>query len=204
MSDITGKYDRLAERYSDLDYADSEAYYRRRAELVVRHGPPLRPGATVLDFACGDGGLGLSLLSFGFDYHGVDASARMVDVARRRLGDRVVKGTFEYQPSTPVDVTTIFRALYLVPDRSAFLQRVRSFTRVKLVFDFDPRAHSRELIETDLRLAGWSHVIVRPFFMPQRARLPHPLQRALYALEGVPGARVLTSLRFPLLVSASA
>lgn len=204
MSDVTDKYDRVAERYSELDYADPEHYYRRRAELVLKHGPSLDAGAIVLDFACGDGGLGPPLLELGLDYHGVDASPRMVDVARRRLGDRVRKGTFDYEPEGPVDVTTIFRSLYLVRDRRAFLERVRSFTRVKLVFDFDPRAQPRSSIETDLRLAGWSRVAVRPFLMPQRARLATPLQRLLFELETLPGATVVTSLRFPLLVSASA
>jgi len=204
MSNITDKYDRVAERYSELDYADADAYYRRRAELVARHGPPLPPGASILDLACGDGGLGPPLLSLGFDYRGVDASPRMVDVARKRLGDRVVGGTFEYEPPAAVDATTIFRSLYLVPDRRAFLEHVRSFTRIKLVFDFDPRAQSRAAIEADLRLAGWRSVTLRPFLMPQRARLPLLLQRALYAAEGLPAARVVTSLRFPLLVSASA
>ncbi len=204
MKDITQKYDLLAERYSETDYADAPAYYRRRAELVLKHGPAVEPGATVLDFACGDGGLGPPLLALGLDYHGVDASARMVEVARRALGDRVVQGTFEYEPDAAVDVTTIFRSLYLVPDRREFLARLRAFTRVKLVFDFDPRAYPADAMHRDLRLAGWERIAVRPFLMPQRARLPRPLQAVLFALEPLPGARVVTSLRFPLLVSASA
>ena len=202
-SDID-KYDRLAEQYSELDYADAEAYYRRRAALVVDRGPRLPAGGSVLDLACGDGGLGVALLALGFDYRGVDASSGMVGVARRRLGDRIVEGTFEYRPPAPVDATTIFRSLPMVPDRRSLFEQVRSFTRVKLVFDFDPRTLSRHAIEDDLRVAGWGPVAVRPFLMPQRARLPGPLQRALYAVEGLPGADVVTSLRFPLLVSASA
>ena len=78
----------------------------------------------MLDLACGDGGLGRPLLDLGLDYRGVDASERMVDVARRALGERVQLGTFEYAPPEPVDATTIFRSLYLVPDRRAFFARV--------------------------------------------------------------------------------
>jgi hypothetical protein len=45
---------------------------------------------------------------------------------------------------------------------------------------------------------------VSPFLTPQRATLPRPLQAALHAIEPLPGARALTVIRFPLLVSASA
>lgn len=194
------KYDAIAERYSAHDYADAERYYARRAQLVASK---LEPGAVVLDYACGDGGLGRHLLARGLDYHGVDASERMVEVARRALGDRVVRGTFEHVPPAPVDATTIFRSLYLVDDRRAFLERVRGFTRSTLVFDFDPRAYDTGAVLADLRVAGWEHIELRPFLMPQRASLPRPLQSLLYALEPLPGAARLTRVRFPLLVTAT-
>jgi SAM-dependent methyltransferase len=197
--DIVPKYDAIAERYSAHDYANAERYYARRAALVARG---LDTGASVLDIACGDGGLGRSLLELGFDYHGVDASERMVEVARRTLGDRVTQGTFDYAPPSPVEATTIFRSLYLVPERRAFLERVRGYTTRKLVFDFDPRAYPRRAVLGDLREAGWERVELRPFLLPQRASLPVPVQTALYALEPLPGARLLTRIRFPLLVTA--
>jgi hypothetical protein len=201
---ILRKYDEVAERYSASDYADPTAYYARRARLVVEHGPRLKPESTVLDMACGDGGLGPPLLDLGIDYRGVDASEGMVEVAQRALGERVSVGTFDYRPAAAVDATTIFRSLYLVPDRPAFFERARSFTRVKLVFDFDPRAQRAEAIVADLRAAGWKRVELRPFLMPQRARLPRPLQALLFRVEPLPGAKALTRVRFPLLVSASA
>jgi SAM-dependent methyltransferase len=197
--DIVPKYDAIAEQYSAHDYANAARYYARRARLVARGLPP---GANVLDIACGDGGLGRVLVELGFDYHGVDASTRMVDVARRTLGDRVGQGTFDYEPAAPVDATTIFRSLYLVPDRRAFLEHVRGYTKRKLVFDFDPRAYSTRDVRSDLRAAGWERVELRPFLLPQRASLPKPLQAALYALEPLPGAQLLTRIRFPLLVTA--
>lgn len=200
---VIPKYDAIAETYSLHDYADAERYYARRAQLVVEHGPRLDRGARVLDIACGDGGLGPHLLALAVDYRGVDGSERMIEVARRTLGERVSLGSFDYVPPEPVDATTIFRSLYLVPDRRAFLARVRGFTRTKLVFDFDPRAHDVESVVSDVRNAGFSHVELRPFLLPQRARLPLVAQRALYALEPLPGARLLTAVRFPVLVSAS-
>jgi SAM-dependent methyltransferase len=200
---VVPKYDALAERYSASDYADADRYYARRARLVVAHGPRLAEGATLLDIACGDGGLGQHLLARGIDYRGVDASERMVEVARRSLGDRVCVGTFEYEPPAPVDATTIFRSLYLVSDRRAFLERVHGYTRVKLVFDFDPRVQPAKDVLADLRAAGWQRIELRPFLTPQRTRLPWGVQQLLLALEPLPGARALTRVRFPLLVSAS-
>lgn len=203
MTDVTPKYDAIAEHYSAHDYADAQRYYARRAKLVVEHGPRLEVGDTVLDIACGDGGLGPHLLALGVDYRGIDGSQKMVEVARRTLGERVVYGSFDYEPPEPVDATTIFRSLYLVPDRRAFLERVRGFTRRKLVFDFDPRAHPARDVVADLRASGWERIELRPFLIPQRAVLPRPLQAALHTLEPLPGARLLTRVRFPVLVSAS-
>ena len=200
MKDVVAKYDEVAECYSARDYADAERYYARRARLVARS---LRPGSTLLDIACGDGGLGRHLVALGIDYHGVDASARMIDVARRTLGERVAVGGFDYVPPAPVDATTIFRSLYLVPDRGAFLARVRSYTRDRLIFDFDPRAYDLQELLAHVRGAGWEHIALRPFLQPQRSVLPRPVQGLLHAIEPLPGARALTRVRFPLLVTAS-
>ena len=198
MSDVGRKYDAIAERYSAHDYADAERYYARRADVVAKLVPP---GARLLDVACGDGGLGPHLLERGIDYHGVDASERMVEVARRTLGARVALGGFAYVPPEPVDATTIFRSLYLVPDRRAFLERVRGYS-ARLVFDFDPRAYTARDVLADVRAAGWRDVRTRPFLMPQRQALPRPVQALLDAIEPLPGARLLTRVRFPLVVSA--
>jgi SAM-dependent methyltransferase len=196
----TQKYDVIAEEYSAHDYADAERYYARRAKVVAAQ---LAPGASLLDFACGDGGFGRHILELGIDYRGVDASEPMVEVARRALGDRIALGTLDYTPPEPVDATTIFRSLYLAPDRRAFLEHLRGFTRQKLIFDFDPRAHEPEAVVADVRAAGWSRVEIRPFLTPQRGTLPGPVQALLHAIEPVPGARLVTKIRFPLLVSAS-
>jgi len=200
---LDAKYTAAAESFSGRDYADPERYYARRAHVLVTRRPRLAPGATLLDLACGDGGLGRHLVPLGIDYRGVDANARMVEVARRALGDRVVQGEFDYEPPAVVDATTVFRSLYLVPDRRAFFRRVRSYTTAKLVFDFDPRAYDSRAIVADLEESGFREITLRPFLTPQRSSLPRPVQSALWALEGVPGSRAITRVRFPILVSAS-
>jgi hypothetical protein len=80
---------------------------------------------------------------------------------------------------------------------------VRAFTRTKLVFDFDPRAYAPRDVLADVRAAGWTRIDVRPFLLPQRATLPRPLTAALLALEPTRAGRMLTRVRFPLVVSAS-
>ena len=76
----TEKYAAAAERWSEEQYADSVAYLRHRAELIVSLGPRLEPGDRVLDLACGDAGLADFLRLY--EYTGVDASDEMVRAAR--------------------------------------------------------------------------------------------------------------------------
>ena len=199
--DIVPKYDAIAERYSAHDYADAERYYARRAQLVARG---LDEGASVLDIACGDGGLGRALLALGLDYHGVDASERMVEVARRALGGRVVQGSFEYEPPALVDATTIFRSLYLVPTGARSSSGSRGYTLRKLVFDFDPRAYRTR----DVRRRPACGRVGRASSCGRSCcrsapRSPDRAGRALRA-RALPGARLITRVRFPLLVSCLA
>ena len=39
MSGVIDKFDRLADRYREHDYADPERYFERRAEFIVELGP---------------------------------------------------------------------------------------------------------------------------------------------------------------------
>ena len=62
--------------WTDTAYADPHAYLAHRAELILSLGPSLAEGATLLDLACGDGGLAEHLA--GLHYVGVDASPESV------------------------------------------------------------------------------------------------------------------------------
>lgn len=180
------KFDRLARGYSAHDYADPSRYSDRRAQAAIAVGPPLAPGATVLDLACGDANMAEPFLGRGFRYRGVDGSAAMIEEAHRRLGDRVpldVARIDEYEPPDPVDLTVCLRAFYYPDDRQAFFRRIAGYTRAKFVFDFDPRVYERSELERDLRASGFSAIELRPFFLPQRVAVPAPLRAALSALE---------------------
>lgn len=196
-----------AERWSEEAYADPTRYLSHRAALVRSLVPPLETGDTVLDLACGDGGLAEFLLPHGLAYLGVDASLAMVEAARRRLGDSstIEQGDVDnFTPSEPVAATTLFRALYYPRNREVFFRRVAGFTEKKLIFDLNPRQYELAQIRRELAAAGWGRLETRPFFVPQTVALPRPLQALLLAAESARGVSdLLLRFRFTYLCSAS-
>jgi SAM-dependent methyltransferase len=197
----TEKYGPQAERWSDDAYADADAYLAHRAALIVSLGPALVPGDSVLDLACGDGGLAAHLP--GLHYVGVDASPQMVKAARRRGREVVLADLNDYEPLQPVMATTCFRAIYYARDRSAFFRRVAEYTQRKLVFDLNPRQYPVGKVRAELREAGFDGFVLRPFFAPQRVSLPGPAAAVLRGLERTgPLARLLLTFRFSYLCAA--
>lgn len=198
------QYERTADRWSETQYADAESYLRHRAALVISLGPLLEPGDSVLDLACGDGGLGAFLEQRGLRYRGVDSTAAMVAEARRRGIDAELGDMNDYEPVDPVEATTCFRAIYYARDRAAFFRHAASYTRTKLVFDLNPRQYAVDEVRRDLFAAGFARVELRPFFAPQRIGLPGPMASALYLAErSGPLARLALRFRFTYLVAAS-
>jgi SAM-dependent methyltransferase len=198
----SAKYAGAAERWSEEQYADSVAYLRHRAELIVSLGPRLEPGDRVLDLACGDAGLADFLRDY--DYLGVDASEEMVRAARARGAHAELADLNDYEPPEPVAATTCFRAIYYARDRRAFFRRVAGYTEKKLVFDLNPRQYDVDEVRADLAAAGFERVALRPFFVPQTRALPSPLARLLRAAERrEPLARAALRFRFTYLVAAT-
>jgi SAM-dependent methyltransferase len=195
------KYGPQAERWSKEAYTDSDAYLAHRAELILSVGPTLAPGDTILDLACGDGGLARFLPSYG--YVGVDASAEMVEAGRRQGREIVRDDLNNYVPPVPVAATTCFRAIYYAHDRAAFFRQVAGYTERKLVFDLNPRQYRVADVRRDLREAGFEGFAFRPFFAPQRVALPAPASALLRALErSGPLARMLLRFRFSYVCAA--
>jgi N-acetylglutamate synthase-like GNAT family acetyltransferase/2-polyprenyl-3-methyl-5-hydroxy-6-metoxy-1,4-benzoquinol methylase len=82
----TPVYDAVAERYAaKVDTKPHNAYYERPA---TRSLLPEVAGRRVLDAGCGPGVNAEWLLEQGAEVEGVDASERMVELARRRTGGR--------------------------------------------------------------------------------------------------------------------
>jgi SAM-dependent methyltransferase len=191
------KYRGRVENWTENAYADAGRYLARRAELVRTLGPELRPGDTVLDLACGDGGLADFLPQQ--RYLGVDASPEMVAAGVAKGRDLVEADLNEYEPREQVAATTIFRAIYYARDRRELLARVAGYTTRKLVFDLNPRQYRLDDVRADLEAAGLDRLATRPFFTPQtRAPLP-----GLEALERTgPVARAILRVRFTLICAA--
>lgn len=191
------KYGGKARGWSDEQYADARAYLAHRAHVIRSLGPPLQPGDTVLDLACGDGGLADFL--DGLRYVGVDANDEMVEAGRAQGRELMLADLNDYVPPKPVQATTIFRAIYYTRDRRAFFAHVRGYTERKLVFDLNPRQYRLDDVRADLAAAGFARLDTRPFFVPQTRALPF-----LRLLErSGPLARLLLRYRFTLLCAAS-
>jgi SAM-dependent methyltransferase len=202
VTGTSAKYAGAAERWSEEQYADSVAYLRHRAELIVALGPRLEPGDRILDLACGDAGLADFLRPY--EYLGVDASEEMVAAARRRGARVELADLNDYEPPEPVAATTCFRAIYYARDRRAFFRRVAGYTTKKLVFDLNPRQYDVGEVRADLAAAGFGQIDLRPFFVPQTRTLPLPVAVLLRAAErSGPLARAALFVRFTYLVAAS-
>jgi trans-aconitate methyltransferase len=187
--------------WTETAYADPQAYLAHRAELILSVGPRLEPGDTLLDLACGDGGLADHLP--GIRYRGVDSSPEMVESARRRGRDVVLGDLNQYEPDEPVGATTCFRAIYYARDRAELFRRIAAYTEKKLVFDLNPRQYRVEDVRANLRAAGFERLELRPFFSPQRFSLPRFGASALHAVERTPLAALLLRFRFSYVCAAS-
>jgi SAM-dependent methyltransferase len=193
------KYTSGAATWTEREYADAERYLRRRAELIARG---LAPGDTVLDLACGDGGLGDFVVARGFRYAGVDLNEAMAGSARARGYEVAIADLNDFTPAEPVAATTLFRALYYARDRAVFFRHVASYTRHKLVFDVNPRQYALADVARDLRNAGFEEIETRPFFVPQKVSLGPLAPLAEVAERVQPLARAVLRYRFTYVVSA--
>lgn len=202
---IEDKYAAAAGTFTAREYGDPERYFGHRARIVAELGPQLAPGDTVLDLAAADASAAPPLLALGLAYRGLDLTDAMIEVARARHGGRIEVESGDmltYVPPEPVAATTCFRSIYFAPDRAAFLRHVAGYTERKVLFDHDPRKEPLERVRADLAAAGFDGLALRPFFVPQHARLPAPAAAALAAAERVPPlARLVLRRRFSVVVA---
>src|SRR5437764_1826946 len=125
--------------------------------------------------------------------------------AARARGARVELADLnDFEPDAPVAATTCFRAIYYARDRRALFRRVAGYTEKKLVLDLNPRQYRVDDIRADLAAAGFSRVVLHPFFVPQTVSLPAPLAALLRAAErSGPLAHAALKVRFTYFVAAS-
>ncbi|MFC1863509.1 class I SAM-dependent methyltransferase [Thermodesulfobacteriota bacterium] len=93
-------------------------------------------GERILDIGCGSGNHLLSMSRMGLDLNGVDASPYMLDLARKRLGDRCLlrKGMAEDLPfeDNEFDITTMINTLEFLDDPLQVLREAGRVTRRKI------------------------------------------------------------------------
>ncbi|WP_405436025.1 class I SAM-dependent methyltransferase [Streptomyces avidinii] len=98
---LPNDYDSFAEAYSaENENSLVNAYYERPAMLALAGDVA---GRQVLDAGCGSGPLSAALRDRGAVVTGIDASAGMLALARRRLGDDVALHTVDLNDPLPFD-----------------------------------------------------------------------------------------------------
>ena len=94
-------YDSFAEAYTvDNENSLANAYYERPAMLALAGDVA---GRRILDAGCGSGPLSAALRDRGAVVTGIDASAEMLALARRRLGDDITLHVGDLRGRLPFD-----------------------------------------------------------------------------------------------------
>lgn len=130
----------------DVPYPEWARYALERIGDVV---PPRPEGWRLLDLACGTGRVTAELVRLGHRVTGVDRSAAMLSVARRRVPEATFKRADlrRFRVPEPVDACLcLYDSLNYLPDaealRAAF-HRVRGAVRAGGVFVFDLNSPAR-------------------------------------------------------------
>ena len=122
----------IAKRY-DKQAQKDEAHTR----AVERFAKYLRAESTVLDYACGTGVVTLKIAADVKEVHGIDTSAKMIDLAKERGREREV-GNVHFAQKTifdeglgreSYDVILAFNILHLLEDARKAVQRASELLR---------------------------------------------------------------------------
>lgn len=128
MSDVVAAYDRAAEAYAEREAPlfDKKPYDRARIDVVLGSCPEGRP---ILDVGCGPGQVSRYLASKGAKVIGVDASSRMLELARAAGGDvryeRADFGDLAYEAGSIGGVVCLDSLIHL--DADALTRRLQAF-----------------------------------------------------------------------------
>lgn len=104
----------------------------------------LSRGSTIVDIPCGTGRLAETLLHFGYTVHGMDISAEMLEVAKRRLEDADVrfrievadaKHVMENHPTSDGALCARFLMHFPLPEQIMFLKGVVALSKSVVVIN---------------------------------------------------------------------
>lgn len=117
-----------AERYSRQAIADEASYQKKLAMTQDLLAPDMR----VVEFGCGTGSTAVLHAPRVREYHAIDVSEKMIEIARRKAADTGVSnmeftvGTLEEArvPDASCQAVLALNILHLVPDLEATLESV--------------------------------------------------------------------------------
>jgi SAM-dependent methyltransferase len=170
FDEIAGEYDEA------LPAHVVEHYLRKREAYVRRHRPP---PADVLDVGCGTGALAVRLAAAGYRVTGVDPSAGMLEVLRRRAPDvEAVQGSGTSLPfgDASFDLVLTVATLHHIADPADVRATLAEMVRVA-------RPGGRVLV--------WDHNPRNPYWSRLMARVPQDTGEERL----IPEAEVLAGLR---------
>lgn len=148
----------MAERFEGMRFSGpiGRLIARTQEDVIARFLAPLQ-GRTVLDVGTGTGRGAIALARRGAVVTGVDASAEMLEVARRRAAEAGVEVTFSREDAHRLpfddgafDSVICLRVLMHTPDWRQSLSELCRVARHRVVFDY-PAMASAALLESVAR-----------------------------------------------------
>jgi SAM-dependent methyltransferase len=114
--------------YPPGEFVGQESFMRASDILRLAERAGIGPGTSVLDVCCGVGGPGVLIArQLGCRYHGVDASASAVRIARARARDlncRFDVARVPPLPPGPYDAVLLFETMLSFPDKHSLLRHI--------------------------------------------------------------------------------
>ena len=170
-----GLYQSTQNRFNKIVAAVSHVFQRARLQRIAR----LKTGHRLLDFGCGKGRFLAYAARRGWNVYGLEPAENGREIARHRLGDRVVAGFNELPPDGPFDVITLWHVLEHISEPIVLLEEIHPHLgRDGVICIAVPNFDSLQA-----RMGGrsWGHLDVprhRIHYMPQTIR--HALERSGY------------------------
>ena len=200
------QYARQAEDWTERAYADAATYLAHRADLVIGLGAGAQAGGGGTRSRLRRWRPRELLVASRPSVSGVDSTAEMVEAARHRLGDRAVVDADDlndYVP--PLRCCDHGLPRHLLRARAArVLPSRRSVHGEEARLRPEPAPVPARRRSRRPRAAGFTHIALRPFFMPQTRALPRQAAAVARVLERTgPLARLVLRFRFTYLVAAS-
>ncbi len=121
-------WDRLAKNY-DMGSKKDKRGHIKAVERIKKH---LNESDSVLDYGCATGTLALDLADSVNAIHGIDISAKMINAAKRKAGERKIEN-IDFAQSTLFDakhkeesfnVILAFNVLHLLEDTRSVVRRI--------------------------------------------------------------------------------